>query len=347
VRLTVAAGPAVVAWEGDVLVSPAGAPDVTLPAGWAITPGLVDLQVNGIGDAFPLEDPSSLARADEALARAGVTSWLVAAPSAPRAQVEALAAAADELARAPGSGLTGLHLEGPVLSPLHAGAHPVEHLRAGDDPDALALLDLPGVRLVTVAPEARAAMGYAATALERGIVVAAGHTGATLEQARAAIDAGVTVATHLFNAMAPVHQREPGTAIAYLLDRRARVGFIGDGTHLHDATIELILRTAGARAFLVSDAIPEGPTSRDVPEGVLAGSAITIAGAVRRLGLSHGFENVVRLATEAPASVLGMSGLGRPGARADLAIWDADNVVAGCVRAGTFAFTSDALAALL
>jgi len=274
---------------------------------------------------------------DRMLGEAGVTSYLVAATSSDPAQVATLARAAD--AREPGSGLLGLHLEGPVLAPTHRGAHAAEHLRTGDDPAARGLLDLPGVRLVTLAPEVDGAMALAREAIARGIVVAAGHTGASAEQARAAIDAGVRLATHLFNAMTPVHQREPGAAVAYLVHPEARVAFICDGAHLHDDTVELILRAAGERALIVSDAAPVTGEYAALHGGAtLAGSTATIADGVRRLVRAQGLslDDAVWLASARPASVLGDRSRGRlePGARADLTIWNGDAEVVGCIRSG-------------
>lgn len=337
-----------VAWEGGVLVEPAGAPDVVLPDGWTVAPGFVDLQVNGLGSLFPLERPDDLDALDEALARAGVTTWLCAVPSADPADVAALARAAADRIADPRTGLAGLHLEGPVLSPSHPGAHPPEHLRAGDDPSARTLLDLPRVRLVTLAPEVPGAMAYAADAAARGIVTAAGHTGATHAEGVAAIEAGVRLATHLFNAMTPVHQREPGAAVAYLLHPAARPGFIADGAHLHTAIEDLVLAAARDRAFLVSDAAPTAGVGRTAPEGVLAGSATTIADAVARLSARVGSAEAARLASDAPARALGLADRGRlePGLRADLVVLDADTRVVGCVRSGEWAWRARALAAI-
>lgn len=351
-RLSLRAGDRLVCIDGPVLAASAAGPVVELPEGWSITPGLVDLQINGLGELFPLEDPACLPSLDARLAAAGVTSWLCAVPSAERAAVAALADAVAAYRDGEDTGLLGLHLEGPVLSPAHAGAHPLEHLRAGDGRDARALLDLPGVRMVTVAPEVVGARTYAAEAIERGIVVAAGHTGATYEQALEAIDAGIDVATHLFNAMAPLHQRAPGVALAYLLHERTRVALIADGVHLHAAIVALALRVAGPRAFLVSDAAPgAGAAARQSPAGVLAGSAATLADGVRRIAIAHGrgIDEAARMASAVPAALLGAVDRATlaPGARADLALWDARLDVAGCIRAGVLAHATAELHALL
>ncbi len=338
-RLTVASSRTTVACENGVLVQPTGEPDVTLADGWTITPGLIDLQVNGFDDVFPLEDPSRLAALDALLVARGVTSYLVAAPSSDPDQVAALAHATEAFMRTGANGCLGLHLEGPVLAPGFRGAHAPEFLRTGDDPRARELLELPSVRVVTLAPEVGGALTYAADAMARGITVAAGHSGASAEQAHAAIDAGITMCTHLFNAMTPVHQRAPGIGIAYLTDPRARVAFIADGAHLHDDVVTLILAAAGQRCVLVSDAAPAGGVYADRHGGeVLAGSMLGLDDAVRRLVAVHGLAltEAVRFGSEEPAAVLGERSRGtlELGARADLVLWDADGGVATTIRAG-------------
>jgi N-acetylglucosamine-6-phosphate deacetylase len=337
--LTISSGDDTVAIEGGKIAPARGASDVTLPDGWLITPGLVDLQVNGLDDAFPLEDPSRLADLDAMLVARGVTSYLVAVISADPDQVAGLAHATQTFMQNGSNGCIGLHLEGPVLSPDHRGAHAAEFLRPGDDSAALGLLDLPGVRLVTVAPEVPGAMSYAAAAMSRRIVVAAGHSGATAEQAHDAIAAGLRLCTHLFNAMAPVHQRAPGIATAYLTDPNARVAFIADGVHLHQDIEALILAAAPDRCLLVSDAAPAGGVYADRHQGeVLAGSMKALDDGVRRLAHVHGMglAAAARLASERPADILGESARGRltVGARADLVIWDDQGAVAACIRGG-------------
>jgi len=336
--------PVSVALDGPSFAAVDDAQPVKLPDGWAITAGLLDLQVNGLEGLFPVLDPSCLPELDRRLAARGVAGYLVSVPSADPEQVRALSRAADAFAREPGSGLLGLHLEGPVLSAEFRGAHREEHLRTGDDPEARALLDLPGVRLVTLAPEVRGALDFARAAMDRGIVVAAGHTGATAEEAREAIDAGIRLVTHLFNAMTPIHQRAPGAALAYLQHPQTRVAFIADGAHLHDDLVELILRTAPERCLLVSDVAPNDGVDPD--HDGLAGSAATIADGVRRVATVHGLglSAAARLASERPAEVLGDASRGRvaPGARADLTIWDPRGEVAATFRGGELVYRSDA-----
>jgi len=297
---------------------------VTLPDGCTVTAGLVDLQVNGLGDAYPLEDPTQLEALDAMLASHGVTSYLVAAPSSDPVSVAALSAAVAEFR----GGCLGLHLEGPVLNPDFRGAHALEHLRPASDLEARGLLELPGVRLITLAPELPGAMELARLAMDRGIVVAAGHTGATAEQAHVAIDAGITLCTHLFNAMTPVHQRAPGVGIAYVTDPRTHVAFIADGVHLHDDMVALILSVARDRAFIVSDAAP----ARGVSSAVLAGSMAALDAGVRRIAASHTFDLAIECASARPAAILDLPD------RDDAVVWDEARDVIGAVRAGEFVF---------
>ena len=346
-----ATGDVLVAVDGNQFIDPAGAPDVTLPEGWRITPGLIDLQVNGVDDVFPLEDPSRLPDLDALLAARGVARYLVAAPTADPSTVRDLARAAAEFSADGNNGCAGLHLEGPVLSPAHAGAHPTEHLRDGDDSQARALLDLPGIRLVTLAPEVQGGLDYAAEATARGIAVAAGHTGMNSAQANEAIARGITLATHLFNAMTPIHQRAPGCALTYLLHPGARPMFIADGVHLADELVQLILRLAGDRAFLVSDAAPSAGVRRARPaDGRLAGSEASLADGVCRLVHTHGLSHLeaAHLASERPAAVLGNPhpGVFAPGARADLTILDSGCEPVATIRDGEFVFQTPECAAL-
>ncbi|MFA5890321.1 MAG: amidohydrolase family protein [Actinomycetota bacterium] len=357
-RLTLAApaadgadGHILVAMDGGKFTHSAGAPDVTLPEGWKLTPGLVDLQVNGIDDVFPLEDPSRLPDLDALLAARGVARYLVAAPTADPAAVHDLARAAAEFTAGGDTGCAGLHLEGPVLSPAHAGAHPIEHLRNGDDAQARALLDLPGVRLVTLAPEVQGGLAYAAEATARGIAVAAGHTGMSAAQANEAIARGITLATHIFNAMTPIHQRAPGCALVYLLHPGARPTFIADGVHLADELVELILRLAGDRAILVSDAAPSTGVQRARPnDGRLAGSEAGLFDGVCRLVHTHGLSHAqaAHLASGHPANVLGNPhpGVFAPGASADLTIVDSSCDPVGTIRNGEFVYQTPECAAL-
>jgi N-acetylglucosamine-6-phosphate deacetylase len=293
------------------------------PPDRTLAPGLVDLQVNGLG-AHGVDDPVALGAA---LHAAGTTSWCPTLTSRPLPEVDAWLAAHPD----PAPGEIGIHLEGPFLSPARAGAHPPGALRA---PDVEWLAGLPPrVRLVTLAPELPGALEAIGQLRAAGVVVALGHSDATYEQALAAAEAGASLVTHVFNAMAPLHHRAPGLAGAALTEPRLVPAVIGDGVHVHPAVLALVLM--GRRAVLVSDSVrivgldttrraarlPEGTAGG----GTLAGSVITLADAVRT-AVAAGVPLAVALtaASTTPADVMGRADLGRiaAGARGDVIALD-------------------------
>ncbi|MFP3902509.1 MAG: N-acetylglucosamine-6-phosphate deacetylase, partial [Acidimicrobiia bacterium] len=237
---------------------PADRLDVT---GLVVAPGFVDLQCNGAAGVDLVAEPEGLWTLATALPRWGVTAWLptvISAPAEVRARArEALRGGPPATVRGPFARPLGLHLEGPFLAPERAGAHPTGQLRPPDP--ALVAAEgwsaAEGVAMVTLAPELPRALDVVRGLVERGVVVAAGHSSASAEQASDAVDAGVRVVTHLFNAMAPLHHRDPGLAGVALADERVRSGVIADGVHLHPTTVALAARALGDRLCLVTDAV--------------------------------------------------------------------------------------------
>ena len=336
-------------------------------AGLLVVPGFVDVQCNGAVGVDITADPERLWEVAAALPRWGVTSWLPTVVTAPPAiRARALAT----LRSGPPSGRDdvrlfamplGLHLEGPFLAPERRGAHPAKHLRA---PDPSLVADegwsrQSGVALVTLAPELPRALDVVRELVAAGVVVSAGHSSASAEEATAAIDAGITAVTHLFNAMGPLHHRDPGLAGVALSDERVRVGAIADGIHLHPATVALAARALGDRLCLVTDAvaalgIPAGRVPLGVLEafatedgvrladGTLAGSDLSLDRAVRNLVAFAGVSlpEAVAAATMAPAALLGLGDRGviRAGAVADLTLLDAGGAVVATVVGGRLAF---------
>jgi N-acetylglucosamine-6-phosphate deacetylase len=183
-----------------------------------------------------------------------------------------------------------------------------------------------GVRLVTLAPELPGAPDLIAALIGQGVTVSAGHSAATYDQAMSGIEAGIRYGTHLFNAMAPLHQREPGLAGALLTDPRVGVGMICDGFHTHPAIVELSWQALGGRRLnLVSDAIaalgmPPGQytvgdrriyvddTCARLEDGTIAGSIMGLDGALRNLVGFTGcmLEEGLQTITTTPAAVLGL-----------------------------------------
>jgi N-acetylglucosamine-6-phosphate deacetylase len=337
-------------------------------ASGTVVAGFIDLQCNGAGGIDLTAEPERLWEVSAILPRYGVTAWLPTIVSSPRAIVErAMAALVDRPATAsPGhvAEPLGLHLEGPFLAADHRGAHDPRHLAVPsiDGARAAGWTRDAGVAMVTLAPELPGALELARALGQRGVVVAAGHSGATAEQAAAAADAGVILVTHLFNAMAPLHHRAPGLAGTALTDRRWRCGVIADGVHLHPQIVALAWAALGERLVLVTDAVaaldaPPGPirlgelvvesTSGHgvrLPDGTLAGSDLSMDRAVRNLAAFSGcsLSEACRAAAAAPAAVLGVTDRGRlaPGARADLVVLTATGDVTTTIIGGATAWRS-------
>jgi N-acetylglucosamine-6-phosphate deacetylase len=325
---------------------PAFMPVDDMPAGAWLTPGFIDVQVNGGGDVLFNNDPSPEAIATIAAAhrRFGTTSLLPTFISdGPGKMANAIAAVQDVLAHHPG--ILGIHLEGPFLSPHRTGVHDPAVIRrpVASDLDMLTSLD-GGVTLVTLAPE-EAPAGFVAALAEAGVRISLGHSMATYEETQEAMRAGLTGFTHLFNAMRPLGSRDPGPIAAALEARDCFYGLIVDGEHVHPAMLKLALRGAG-QPMLVTDAMPPVGGQRanftlygqeitvrngrcQRADGTLAGAALDMTSAVRNcvrlLGIP--LTTALRIASRTPAAFLGLSDtLGRiaPGFRADLVAFTPD-----------------------
>jgi len=312
--------------------------------GLILVPGWLDLQING-GFGFDFtENPASLWDVAAQLPRYGVTSFL---PTLITSPPEKTAQALEILAQGPPPGFQGAsplgwHLEGPFLNPGKKGAHNPVYLR---DPSANHIefwSPENGVLLVTLAPELPDALNVIRELRGRGVVVSAGHSSATYDQALAGLDAGITYGTHIFNAMTALHHRQPGLPGALLADPRATVGLIADGIHVHPTLCKLIWQVKGSHGLtLVSDAMaalgmPSGEyvlgdyhvqvddTTARLNDGTLAGSILTPDAALRNLMAFTGasLAEALPTLTSAPARLLGLAGRGElvPGNLADLAL---------------------------
>jgi N-acetylglucosamine-6-phosphate deacetylase len=328
-----------------------------------VSPGLIDLQCNG---AFGFEvggDAAALRALGARLPSTGVTSFLPSIVSAAPAHYRAVAIAFATARTGPGAAPLGLHLEGPLLSPVRAGAHAPPAIAAADATldDVLDELCATGaVRLVTLAPERRGALVLIKRLVEAGVVVGLGHTDATFDQMIAGAAAGATLVTHLFSAMSPFHHRAPAAVGAALTDDRLTVTLIADGVHAHPAALNLALRAKGpAGIALVTDAVAaagapagtytlggrtivsDGESAR-LADGTLAGSTLTLDRAVRAMVALGGaqLEDALSMATAVPAARLGLADRGRleVGRRADLVLWSADLQVASTVVGGSVVF---------
>ena len=329
-----------------------------------VSPGLIDLQVNGAFGVEVGDDPDALRTLARRMTATGVTAFCPAVVSGPADHLRAVAAAAAAArGTAGGARLLGLHLEGPLLAPGRAGAHAVEAIAAADATlDAVLdeLLGTGAVALVTLAPERPGALARIARLRAAGVTVSLGHTDATFDQMIAGIDAGATLVTHLYNAMSGLHHREPGAVGAALTDDRVAVALIADGVHAHPAALNLALRAKGpGRIALTTHAISaagappgryrlggknvisDGHSAR-LADGTLAGSTLTMDRAVRAMVTLAGarLEDALAMASTIPATLLGLPDTGRiaPGAPADLTLWSANMEVAATVVAGQISF---------
>jgi N-acetylglucosamine-6-phosphate deacetylase len=327
--------------------------------GATLLPGLVDLQVNGgDGASYAAVDASERARATQYHVSRGTTTLLATLVTA---ELVELAAALERLADdvAESGPVVGVHLEGPFLAQAKSGAHAADRLC---DPTAEAvelLLEKAGgtLRMLTLAPELDGALAAVERLVRAGVVVAAGHSLATLVELRRAIDAGLSFVTHLGNASdwpsrpydpeVGFRRSEPGVIGTFLLEERLMGSLILDGFHLHPELARALVRLRGPdHLALVSDATAAAgrPPGRYRVEGLdvevreggyavagqgLAGSVITLLDAVRVAVESAGvpLQDAVAMATATPARLLGIEcrkGALIPGADADLLLVDAD-----------------------
>jgi N-acetylglucosamine-6-phosphate deacetylase len=331
--------------------APPGEPDERLDG--ILAPGLCDLQVNGAGGREVEAGQEALDAIDALQLAHGVTSWL---PTLVSPGGETAERALEQIATRAGdarSGIAGAHLEGPFLSPAHRGVHPLERLRVPAD-GVPGWFEHPAVRLVTIAPELPGALELIARLHGRGVAVAVGHSAAGADVARAAFDAGATLLTHAFNAMAPLHHRAPGLIGAALVDERVRVAVIADGEHVDPVVLEIVRRAGGARVVLVSDASPAAaaPPGRYAMGGIalasdgvrvtladggrLAGSALTLDAAARNwAAFTHATRGQALLAaSEAPAAAAGLPSAARAGGPADLVLLDEAGGARRVMKAG-------------
>ncbi|MGH3423032.1 MAG: N-acetylglucosamine-6-phosphate deacetylase, partial [Streptosporangiaceae bacterium] len=221
-------------------------------------PGFVDIHNHGGGGAsFSTGEQRAVEIAAGFHRRHGTTTVLASLVSGPIDDLaDSIVAIRGSLARGM---VAGVHLEGPFLNRVRCGAHDPAHLRDPTLPDVERLLAAAegAVRMITLAPELDGAIDAVRLVAAAGVTAAIGHTDCTYEVARAAIDAGATVATHLYNAMPPTKARHPGPVLACLEDDRVCVELIADGVHLHSATLAHAAAVAGAgRTALVSDCTP-------------------------------------------------------------------------------------------
>ena len=330
------------------------------PPSWSlpglVVPGFVDVHVHGGGGAsFDGGDPDDVATAVRTHLEHGTTTMVA---SLVTDSVDGLVASCAALADLADDGaVAGIHLEGPWLSRRRAGAHEPSLLVPPtlEAVDRLVEAARGHLRMVTLAPELPGALVAIPELVAAGVVVAIGHTDATYDQTRAALEAGATAGTHLFNAMPPLHHRDPGP-VAALLESSAYLELVADDVHVHPAVLALAWRSG--RTALVTDAMAAaGATDGDyqlgaltvqvrdgaahlASTGAIAGSTATLAASLR-LAISDAgvpLPDALAAVTATPAAMLGLPGVGRlePGAWADLVELSDDLEVDRVMRRGAW-----------
>lgn len=323
----------------------------------SLAPGFVDLHSHGGGGAAFTEGRDAARTVLAAHRVHGTTAMMASLVTDTVAHLEQQIRSLTSLVE--DGELLGIHLEGPWLSPRHRGAHDAGLLRAPAPADVERLVDAGAVRMVTLATELPGGLEAVRHLAARGVVAALGHSDATYAQAQAAVAAGVRVATHLFNAIRPVHHRDPGAALALLDHPETVVELIADGVHVDPAVLAHAARAKPGRFVLVTDAMAaagcadgeyrlgplpvrvRGGTARLVDGGAIAGSTLTLDRAVAYMHREAGLPllDAVNAASLVPADVVGRPDLGRivPGAAADLVVLDPALAVRGVVHNGRWA----------
>ncbi len=357
--------------DGRVIVDESGRiggaaePDasvVDLSGHWVV-PGFVDIHNHGGGGASFTSGTVDEVHKGVRTHREHGTTTLVA--SMVTGDMDFLAQRAGLLSELAEQGdIAGIHFEGPFISPCRKGAHDETLLRDPDPADVRKLMDAARgqARMFTLATELPGGIDSVRLLAEHGVIAAIGHTDATYEQTVEAIDAGATVATHLYNAMPAIGHRLPGPIVALLEDERVTVELINDGTHLHPASLELAFHRAGAsRVAFITDAMDAAGfgdgeymlgtlavevkdsvarlVTEDGSEGSIAGSTLTLDRAFKRAVTIDRLpiEDVVRAISANPAKLIGKYdevGSLEPGKYADLVVLDGGYSVVGVMRRG-------------
>ena len=292
-----------------VLLGPGDPPrlsaDRTIDAsGLTLLPGFIDVHAHGAAGHEAMDaTPDALQGMARYYAQHGTTAFLAATWTDSTERIHAaLSAIGETMGPQPdGATLLGTYLEGPYLNPERCGAQSMQHIRRASREEALAFLDMGVIREVALAPEFEENHWLIEECVARGITVTAAHTAATYEQMRQAVALGLRQATHTFNAMTPLHHREPGTVGAVLSSPEIRAELIADNLHVHPAVMRILYAAKGPHGvILITDAMrgtgmPDGEYPIDerivlvkdgaarLPDGTLAGSTLSMERALRNL----------------------------------------------------------------
>jgi len=308
-----------------------------------IAPGLIDLQVAGGGGYLFSADPSvrALQAMTESIVKSGTTGFLIAiSTDSDETYHKAIQVVRDN----PHPALLGLHLEGPFISMVKAGAHPKQYIRAPQKKEIMEFLSeaCGTIKMVTMAPEV-CDPDIIRLLNENGVTVAAGHSNATYKEAVRSFENGVRSVTHLFNAMSPLHHRGPGLPGAAFMNDSVSASIIADGIHVDYHIVALSKKIMRERLFLITDAVEESNHGAYIhvrqkdrftlPNGTLSGSCLTMMKAVKNCieNVSIPIDESLRMASAYQAKLMNLSDKGRiaPGYSADLVIFNKEFEIRG------------------
>jgi len=306
-----------------------------------LTPGFIDLQIYGAGERLFSADPTveSLEIMEDDLLSKGTTGFFACMATNSETVFKNCILAAKEF-RSSARNFLGLHLEGPYLNPKRLGAHIPEFIRKATLDEVKALLDFGDgvIKMMTIAPELHdeKIIQYL---INNGVIVSLGHSNATFAEATSAYDLGVPTTTHLFNAMSPIHHRDPGIPTALFNHNQAMASIIVDGQHLNYEVVKMAKKLLEDRLFLITDAVTAcstGPYQHIkkgdkyvMPDGTLSGSSLTMLQAVKNCVLHCDIElpEAIRMATRYPAKLLNidrLKGIIKINEEANLLLLDSD-----------------------
>lgn len=303
-----------------------------------IAPGLIDLQIYGGGGHLFSNEPTkpALKSMIESLVSNGTTGFLLTLATN---SIDVFREAIRVVRQNPHPALLGLHFEGPYLNPIKRGAHIIEYIKRPEREEVESLLEEAGgvIKMVTLAPE-MCSPEIIKLFTDNGVVVSAGHSNATFDEAVLGFENGVTTTTHLFNAMSPMHHRDTGLPGGAFISETAYASIIADGIHVDYSTLILSKKLMQERLFLITDAVEEVQEGAYVhvkqsdrftlPDGTLSGSRLTLLEAVKNC-VQHAdipLDESLRMASTYPAQVIKRSDIGliEPGAKANLTIFTSD-----------------------
>lgn len=288
-----------------------------------IVPGFIDLQIYGAGGRLFSAEPTveSLAIMEDDLLKKGTTGFLACIATNSNQVFNNCIKAAKEH-RPAAKNCLGLHLEGPYLNPKRLGAHVPEFVKKATLDEVKELLDFGDgiIKMITIAPELQddEVIQYL---LDNGVIISLGHSNATFDEATAAYNKGIQTTTHLFNAMSPIHHREPGIPTAVFSHNKAMASIIVDGRHVDYEVVKFAQKILTDRLFLITDAVTAcstGPYQHIaqgdkyiMPDGTLSGSSLTMLSAVQNCVKHCGIKltDALNMATLYPAKLIGKADL--------------------------------------